>query len=239
MKSSQTDGRARVHRPPDRGYTLLLVSLLGLWVVSPILAVVGLDEIGDVLLVTIACVAASYVMAGKGIRFAVVVALGVLLGVLIWMSLHTPLPPVAYALTSVVGAVFFGAVAFELLIDILSREGRVTTPLINGAIAVYLLIGVSFSFVFAFIYVIDPGTFRGLDPGTIGHDKFMYFSMVTLTTLGYGDVTPITRVGETVVTMEAVIGQLYLTVLVARLVGMHISQQQTKPVVPLDRGAAS
>jgi voltage-gated potassium channel Kch len=48
---------------------------------------------------------------------------------------------------------------------------------------------------------------------------------VTLTTLGYGDITPLTRVGGSFATMEAVVGQLYLTILVARLVGMHISQR--------------
>ena len=56
----------------------------------------------------------------------------------------------------------------------------------------------------------------------------LYFSFVTLTTLGYGDITPLTPVSGNFAILEATVGQLYLTVLVARLVGMHISQGPEK-----------
>lgn len=225
MNTNQTDGLRNWLLPGVHGYTMLLVSLMALWLLAPILELTGREDVGDVVLISVALVAAGYVMMGKGVRFVIVVILGGLLGAMIWINLHFPLPTGLVPVSSILGAVFFGAVAMELLVDILSREGRVTMSLIHGAIAVYLLIGVCFSFMYSTIYEFDPGAFKGLDETTVGHDKFSYFSFVTLTTLGYGDVTPVSRMGETVATVQAVIGQLYLTVLVARLVGMQISQQ--------------
>ena len=225
MNTNRTSGIKRALLPGRHGYTLLLVSLMALWLLAPVLELVGREDLGDVVLISVALVAATYVMLGKGVRFVIVVTLGVALGAMIWINLHSPFPQGFIVVSSIIGAVFFGAVAVELLGDIISREGRVTMSLIHGAIAVYLLIGVCFSFVFSTIYGFDPASFKGLSDSAVGHDQFSYFSFVTLTTLGYGDITPVSRIGETVATMEAVIGQLYLTVLVARLVGMQISQQ--------------
>lgn len=53
----------------------------------------------------------------------------------------------------------------------------------------------------------------------------MYFSLVTLTTLGYGDIIPLSAPAKSVVVMEALVGQIYLTVLIARLVGIHIANK--------------
>jgi voltage-gated potassium channel Kch len=57
---------------------------------------------------------------------------------------------------------------------------------------------------------------------------FFYFSLVTMTTVGYGDMSPVTTVARTFASMEAIIGQLYLTILVARLVGMHLVDQKDR-----------
>jgi voltage-gated potassium channel Kch len=71
---------------------------------------------------------------------------------------------------------------------------------------------------------LSPGSF--IEEALSGvHDlsTFVYFSFVTLSTLGYGDIVPATRGAQALASMEALIGQFYLTVLVARLVGIHIS----------------
>ena len=57
----------------------------------------------------------------------------------------------------------------------------------------------------------------------------MYFSFVTLTTLGYGDITPVNAIARALAYLEAAIGQVYLTVLIASLVGMHISKTEREP----------
>ena len=103
-----------------------------------------------------------------------------------------------------------------VLRDVLSG-GTVDMNRVFGAVCVYLLIGLSWAILFGLVDRF-PGedSFRGLDgaPGT-----YLYFSFVTLTTLGYGDIVPLSAAARTLVALEATLGQLYLAILVAALVG--------------------
>ena len=110
------------------------------------------------------------------------------------------------------------------------RARRVTSELIFGAVSVYLMMGVVGALLFAVLDLWSPGSLRM--PGGAGSavddatqfSAVAYYSFVTLTTLGYGDITPVSRMARSLSTMEAVTGQLYLAVLVARVVGLHIAQ---------------
>ena len=98
---------------------------------------------------------------------------------------------------------------------------------IIGAINVYLMIGLAFAFVYDFIYLLWPDAFQVSDSFTTDYDllmsSFLYFSFVSLTTLGYGDIVPnVPEVGVVAYT-EALTGQIYLVVMVARLVSLHAS----------------
>jgi hypothetical protein len=114
-----------------------------------------------------------------------------------------------------------------LLRDIILRSHSVSLELILGAINIYLMVGVGFAATYALLELIQPGSFTGLEATlntpTMVH-PFMYFSFVTLTTLGYGDISPLTPVGEMLSYVEAIFGQLYLAILVARLVGLYIAK---------------
>jgi len=123
-------------------------------------------------------------------------------------------------------SLFFLYASSLMLIDILGRSQRVDADLIFGAIGVYLVIGLFFAFAFALLEVLMPGSVSGVselvgDNATAG--PMIYFSYVTLTTLGYGDVTPVTNMAMSMSYAEAIIGQLFLAILVARLVGLHIA----------------
>ncbi len=125
------------------------------------------------------------------------------------------------------GVVFFLLVTLVLLRHIFTFRGPVSSDLLYGAVSVYLLIGITFAFGFTLVANLQPDSFRGLPAS--GEDaanflNLLYFSFVTLTTLGYGDVSPVSRIAGVFATLEALCGQMYLTILVARLVGMHISQ---------------
>jgi hypothetical protein len=115
--------------------------------------------------------------------------------------------------------------------DIFTRD-EVDTDTICGSITVYLLMAGVFSVAYTIILEIDPTSFRIpadiADPdGSLGPDRLMaYFSLVTITTLGYGDITPKGEMARSLANLEALIGQLYLTVLVARLVGRHVSNRR-------------
>jgi len=96
---------------------------------------------------------------------------------------------------------------------------------IRGAICVYLLLATLWALAFALLERAAPGSFDGLDPAAAASDRpsdFLYFSLVTLTTLGYGDVRPVGAAARSLATLEALTGQLYLAILIARLVALGI-----------------
>ncbi|MFA7232828.1 MAG: ion channel [Terrimicrobiaceae bacterium] len=110
----------------------------------------------------------------------------------------------------------------------------ITGDILCGAVSVYLLVGVLAGLVFVLIEYFSPGSFRVSNWGTDAvtqqasfiHDPGMllYFSFVTLTTVGYGDVLPANAVARSASVLVAVIGQVLLMVQIARLVGMHVAQ---------------
>jgi Ion channel len=122
------------------------------------------------------------------------------------------------------GVIFFAFTACLLLADVLSK-GAVTADKIYGALCVYLLIGLTWGFMFLTLDGFQPGSFQFGQAGLSGIEKdpatLVYFSFVTLSTVGYGDVTPLSPPARSFAFMEAIIGQIYLAVLVARLVGLH------------------
>ena len=123
------------------------------------------------------------------------------------------------------GAIFFTFTACLLLADVL-RTGAVTANKIYGALCVYLLIGLTWGFMFLTLEGVQPGSFQFGQARSSGIEKdpatLVYFSFVTLSTVGYGDITPLSPPARSLAFMEAIIGQIYLAVLVARLVGLHI-----------------
>jgi hypothetical protein len=118
-------------------------------------------------------------------------------------------------------ALVFIAYVIFIILRYLFSERHVTADVIIGAICVYLLFGVMWSFTYALIELILPGSFNY--SGELDETLF-YYSYVTLTTVGYGDVVPITNAARSFAILEAITGQIYLAVLIARLVGMHSSQ---------------
>jgi voltage-gated potassium channel Kch len=103
--------------------------------------------------------------------------------------------------------------------------GEITRNTIFGAICIYILIGLLFGFVFLITEGLFPGSLVGLD-GKNWQDNLqatIYYSMVTLTTLGYGDITPAAPITRFLAYMEALVGIFYTTVLVASLIGLRLS----------------
>jgi hypothetical protein len=114
-----------------------------------------------------------------------------------------------------------------------NREGAVTGHRVRGAVAGYLLLGMSCALAYALIEHLIPGSFQtaaaDLRSGQLQSDAFYYFSIVTLTTLGYGDITALHPVARSVVMIEALLGQLYPAILIARLVSLSIlSRKKTE-----------
>ena len=112
-------------------------------------------------------------------------------------------------------------IAYVLLTQVF-RRGRVTHVRIQGAIAVYLMLGVAWAHAYHIAAVMHPGAFAAQSGELVLPSDWIYFSFVTLTTVGYGDITPAIPVAKTLAVGEALTGQLYLAVMVARLVAMEM-----------------
>lgn len=97
-------------------------------------------------------------------------------------------------------------------------QPRITRRTVTGALSVYLLIGLLFAYLFGFIGVLKPAGFFA-QPGQYDAVSFLYFSFITLTTVGYGDLTAGNDVGRMLTAVEALIGQLYLVTVVAIVIG--------------------
>jgi hypothetical protein len=114
------------------------------------------------------------------------------------------------------------------------REGRVTGHRICGAIVVYLLLGSLWAQLYQVVALTIPHAFR-LPEGLAGGDPDLlqrtmtYFSFITLTTTGYGDITPVHPVARTLTMLEALVGQLYPAITLARLVSLAVVHQNEKP----------
>lgn len=112
------------------------------------------------------------------------------------------------------------------ILDYVLRGGRITMDKIFAAICVYLLIGYAWTFAYVLVDELQPESFV-IQTTALPNDyanilEMRYFSFMTLTTVGYGDIVPHSSAARTLAALEAVTGQIYLTVLVARLVGLHI-----------------
>jgi hypothetical protein len=115
-----------------------------------------------------------------------------------------------------------------VILNRIIRHDTVTLETILGAICVFVLIGIAFAGIYAAVNDVEPTGFfaQRVMPQSV---DFLYFSFVTITTVGYGDLTAGTSTGKVLVTFEALIGQIFLVTLVARLVGMYgLSQRRDR-----------
>ena len=133
------------------------------------------------------------------------------------------LSPVSVVAGLLIEIVFFCYVAFGLLSHVFGHE-RVTGDTIAGAVCVFFLIGLIWALAYQGIYFFDHGAFNNVTAKSFSPAStvnLMYYSFATLTTLGYGDITPVSKPARMIAVTEALIGQIYLTVLVARLVSLY------------------
>lgn len=131
---------------------------------------------------------------------------------------------------------FFAVMAVTIL-SVIIKTKKVTTETIYASICVYLLLGIIWTMLYAITEIIEPGSFQSggapvvdFQGGPVARNvfaNFIYYSFVSLTTLGYGDITPVSPHARAFSSLEAVVGQLYIAVLIARLVGMHIVHSMT------------
>ncbi|MEM7048170.1 MAG: potassium channel family protein [Acidobacteriota bacterium] len=219
----------------DPGLSILLLSLvLVLFVIYPM---VHLEAAGKVWLAAFQ----SAVLVGGGLSVAATPRLRRLALVLATVAVITlwlgEISPGHWAgvvcRTSLIG--FYGLTAVGILAKVF-RPGPVTGHRLQGAIAVYLLLGLTFGIGFGLFETLNPGSFRATHGLPSVEADLIYFSFVTLTTVGYGDITPVDPAMRSLALFEAVLGQFFLAVLIARLVALGL---MPRPVEEEGRKAPS
>ena len=217
-------------------YEMLLAAQILLSFVSPLFASSAYARPVIDLAITVVFATAIIAISNKKIHLVIGMVLMVPTLLITWgvnfYDTHT------LGIISLIGSVLFFCYIAGLILADIFRAKMVTLDIIAAGISVYLFFGNICGFIYAIIARIDPGAFT-IPEATASYlgdnlgdlSSATYFSFVTLTTLGYGDITPIDKFARSLAFLEAAIGQIYLTVLIASLVGIHISSS--------DKGAKS
>jgi voltage-gated potassium channel len=224
-------------------YLFLLVALLVLLVVHPIVA--GFGDVGPLFDALFAVVMLMLVLVLAQDRVWRVIACILLLpaatlsigGHLLTSSAQVASVTAGHA----IGALFFVAVAGKIIQSVLVSQ-ELTLDSIFGAICGYLLLGVACALTYAMIYAANPESFQlddsvwpQMEQGEYSRSIFIYYSFVTLTTVGYGDVTPMSPSARTLSWVEAMTGQMYLAVLVAGLISSLVASNSARVQLKADQ----
>ena len=220
--------REKIKAVLEARFLLLFLSFVLLFVAYPFL---GEDSFYqqialDILFLLILLGAIRAVISGKK-QLLFLIALAILSQGLSWADLFFQHPAI-FAARIVVDLPLFSFFAVAILVYVLKQK-KISADTIFAAICVYAMIGFIWAIFYAMIGTYNPSAFNfanivsneGLS-GAAKESAYIYFSYVTLTTLGYGDITPVSRVACSLACLEAIIGQLFLATLIARLVGLQI-----------------
>lgn len=220
-------------------FVLLLAALTFFLILTATVTLFGPGSILARVVVTamFVVVLLSAVFADSQSRRTVLIALSLAVPTIILQALNLLLEQERIVIANhVLGISFLGYTVIVMLRHLFAGE-RITFDTICASLCIYLLLGVLWALVYSLIGILAPGSFSFTmaDEGEIRLMRFggeatvdaIYYSFVTISTLGYGDIVPISTAARMTAAMEAVSGQLYLAVLVARLVGLHIAQSTT------------
>jgi len=213
----------------DRRALTLLVSLLILLLVSPFAAEGRRGESIFVVALYGAVAAATIELSQKKSLRWPAMTLAVCSFSVTLAAIYHPVR-ILWIATWTLTALFFGYVSVILFMH-LGRPGRITRGRLYVSVSLYFLLGVFYFAVFDLVDSIHPGSFvgAGFPAGTAGSPagtgmtraSHLYFSFATLTTLGYGDIVPVTPLARMLAVLEAATGVLYIAITVARLIAAY------------------
>ncbi len=212
---------------------ILLCLVLGLVVLVPIVQRFVAIRIFIDMFITAIVISMVYTVSSKKGHVIVGLVLATVMLTLLWMQYFYPNKWIAAI--SMMSGILFHALVILSIVGFMVKSAEVNREVIYAAILLYLVAAIMWAFAYSLLELIDPASFN-IDlkqPG--GYVMlFQYYSFVTITTLGYGDITPVTEVAKALSILEAIVGQLYLVVVVAWLVGMYVSknsmQQSAKEI---------
>ena len=204
-----------------------LIAVVLLFVVSPFVELIPGGNLIETVLITLVLVM-GVLAVGRRRRtlvVAVILALPAFIGK--WVNHFRPdlVPTEVFLVTGLLFVIFVVA----HLLGFILRAPRVNSEVLCAGISTYLLLGLSWSFAYLLVAQLAPDAFFLNNGTTTGHslhgaDAF-YFSLITLSTVGYGDIIPVSNVARMLAAMEAITGSLFVAVLIARLVALYSSER--------------
>ncbi len=214
-------------------YTTLLWSLLVLFFAYPIMHELGLGRFWSLLFIAELLLAVYAIGESKrALTIALILVAPAAVGELAFFLLENR-ETHWFAFLSV--TVFLAYVSYVIYRKSVFGSGMITMDRVAGAISVYFLLGLLWSMAYGIVSAVNPAAFSGIEPFSLHRPgaqiEFIYLSFVTLTTLGYGDMAPVSTFARTLAWVEAVFGQLYLAVTIARLVSLEVTHRTQPPTV--------
>lgn len=183
------------------------------------------------LMISLSLIAGVWAVSERRGVFLIAVAVTATALFIRWILVLAPGGPLG-ALQAASQGVTLGMFSLMIIAQVL-RRGTVNKHRIMGAVAGYLLLGLTWASAYQVVAALYPGAFSSLPQGPNSQLHWVYFSLMTLTTTGYGDVTPLHESARALACLESIVGQLYPAILIAHLVSLQVqariereSQQQ-------------
>ena len=217
----------------DPGLTVLLVLRLCLIFLAAPLAAKGVPIARPIIETMVFAVVMIVVMLSHR-RGAIAAILPGLAAMLASILLGSELSPVAVSVLRHAGNILTLSALTWVLSHAVYAPGRITFHRLQGAGVLYLNVATIFALAFSLIWEVNPAAFANLAPPTGGPGELatmLYFSLSTLTTTGYGDIVPANSFARSLANLEAVVGQFYLAITVARLVTLELADRRRCPAL--------
>lgn len=208
-------------------YGFLLASICLMIGLNPFLdAWVEKDLLTDIFFT---CILIAGIHALDRDRLSFRISCGLMASIIIFKVLHHSFGKVQYLhLLELMMTILFILHLWWMMLKHIITEKKVTADIIMGGACAFVLMGFAWGFAYYFLQIIHPDSLKGSAPLNTDASDFIYFSFVTLTSTGYGDILPISPQARALAVLEAIFGQLYLAIMISHLVSLHISDSQSK-----------
>jgi voltage-gated potassium channel len=226
MQDSTPQKPAHLSLLPQNGFLILLVSLLALQIIPPFINPAERSILLGIL-VALVLLFALYLVAYNRKEL--------IIGILLCApAIATNWADKSIDPTLVIYAHYLFAIAFLSytclhIFRYLFETEDISADMLYAAVCLYFIVGMIWAMIYVLIEMYHPGSFQldaDLNNTRAVFGELLYFSYVTISTLGYGDMAPLTRIARSWATIEAIIGQFYLAFVVARLVSLYATAAQ-------------